>query len=85
MNRQLFLEDFPKMYMFLKKNSNNVCFSVFESFFSKSVMLKNYKDNDREGYKVILFDLISEKNYNIAKEMALAIKASQADPHDIQM
>jgi len=85
MNRQLFLEDFPKMYMFLKKSSNDVCFSAFESFFSKNVMLKNYKDNDRDGYKVILFDLLSEKNYSIAKEMALAIKASKADPHDLQM
>lgn len=82
MNRQLFLEDFPKMYMFLKKNSNAVCFTIFEDFFSKNVMLKNFKDNDQEGFKVLLFDLISQKNYAIAEEIAQAIKASKHDPQD---
>ena len=45
-------------------------------------MLKNFKDNDQEGYKVLLFDLISSKNYTIAKEIAQAIKASKDDPRD---
>lgn len=42
-------------------------------------MLKNYRENDPEAFKVLLFDLISQKNYAAASDLAKAIKTEGFD------
>lgn len=66
------LNQFGKMYLYLKLYSNDVCFSVFEDFFGANIMLTHYLEN--EYSEKIMFDLIQTHKYELATEIATKIK-----------
>lgn len=74
-HKEAFLRDFGHLFLFLKQYSNDVCFDQFEQYFGPGRMLGVYLEHEPRAER-ILFDFIHSRKYDLAKAVALAIKAA---------